>query len=90
MWETGNPQNTTGWSNKEFDQLIEKAKKETDNPTQRWNDLLKAEKVMMADYPIVPIYQKGNTWAAKPYVKNLSYPSYGPEIDFARAYIAQH
>ncbi|GAY75888.1 oligopeptide ABC transporter, periplasmic oligopeptide-binding protein OppA [Sporolactobacillus inulinus] len=44
----------------------------------------------MSEYPIVPLYQSGHTWVEKPYVKDLSFPSYGPEIDFARAYITQH
>lgn len=87
MWTSSNPQNTTGWSNKNFDSLIAKAKAETGNPTQRWNDMLSAEKTMMADYPIVPIYQEGLTWAQKPTVKDLSYPSYGPQVDFAQTYI---
>ncbi|TGA95966.1 peptide ABC transporter substrate-binding protein [Sporolactobacillus shoreae] len=87
MFTTGNPQNTTGWSNKTFDTLITNAKAETGDPTKRWNDMLSAEKTMMADYPIIPIYQAGGTWAQKPTVKGLSFPSYGPEIDFAQAYV---
>ncbi|WP_010631321.1 peptide ABC transporter substrate-binding protein [Sporolactobacillus vineae] len=87
MWTSDNPQNTTGWSSKKFDALINKAKAETANPTKRWNDMLSAEKTMMADYPIVPIYQSGYTWAQKPTVKNFSQPSYGPQYDFAQTYI---
>ncbi|MFT8363202.1 MAG: peptide ABC transporter substrate-binding protein [Sporolactobacillus sp.] len=90
MWTTGNPQNTTGWSNKKFDKLIADGKASTGNPTKRWNDMLQAEKVMMADYPIVPIYQEGYTWVQKPYVKDFSMPSYGPQYDFANTYITKH
>ncbi|MCL1631044.1 peptide ABC transporter substrate-binding protein [Sporolactobacillus sp. CPB3-1] len=90
MWTTSNPQNTTGWSNKKFDELIKNAQSETGNPSQRWKDMLAAEKTMMADYPIVPIYQSGKTWAQKSYVKGLSYPSYGPQVDFSQAYITKH
>ncbi|MFT8317851.1 MAG: peptide ABC transporter substrate-binding protein [Sporolactobacillus sp.] len=90
MWTTGNPQNTTGWSNKKFDSLITKAKAETGNPTQRWNDMLSAEKIMMKDYPIVPLFQEGQTWAQKPYVKDFSMPLYGPQYDFAQTYITKH
>lgn len=90
MFSTGNPQNTTGWSNKTFDNLITSAKAETGQPQKRWNDMLQAEKVMMADYPIVPIYQEGTAWAQKSYVKGLELPSYGPQYDFSQAYILQH
>ncbi|WP_100487475.1 peptide ABC transporter substrate-binding protein [Sporolactobacillus pectinivorans] len=87
MWTTGNAQNTTGWSNKKFDSLIANAKAETGDPAKRWADMVSAEKTMMADYPIVPIYQEGQTWAQKPTVKGLSQPSYGPQVDFSQAYI---
>jgi oligopeptide transport system substrate-binding protein len=90
MWTSKNPQNTTGWSNKKFDSLLQSALTGTADQQKRWDNLLAAEKLMMSEYPIVPLYQSGHTWVEKPYVKDLSFPSYGPEIDFARAYITQH
>ncbi|WP_353947591.1 peptide ABC transporter substrate-binding protein [Sporolactobacillus sp. Y61] len=90
MWTTGQPQNTTGWSNKKFDSLIKSASTGTADVAKRWDTMKQAEKIMMADYPIAPLYQSGHTWAEKPYLKGLNYPSYGPEIDFSRAYILEH
>jgi oligopeptide transport system substrate-binding protein len=90
MWTTGNPMNTIGWSNKKFDGLIKDAQTDTADTTKRWNDLVSAEELMMSEYPIVPLFQQGYTWAQKSYVKGYSQPSYGPEFDFARAYILKH
>jgi dipeptide transport system substrate-binding protein len=52
---TGNPMNRTAWSNPEFDELIAKSKKEG-NEKKRFEYLYKAEKVLMADAPLVPLY----------------------------------
>ncbi|MCQ2011635.1 peptide ABC transporter substrate-binding protein [Sporolactobacillus sp. STSJ-5] len=90
MWTTGNPMNTIGWSNKKFDSLINDAQTNTADAQKRWENLVSAEKLMMSEYPIVPLYQSGHTWAEKSYVKGLSFPSYGPQVDFARAYILKH
>ncbi|RYM01769.1 peptide ABC transporter substrate-binding protein [Sporolactobacillus sp. THM7-7] len=90
MWTTGHPQNTTGWSNKQFDSEIQSATTGTGDVKKRWNTLLNAEQTMMKQYPIVPLFQQGKTWAQKPYVKGFQFPSYGPEYDFARAYITEH
>ncbi|MCO7126670.1 peptide ABC transporter substrate-binding protein [Sporolactobacillus shoreicorticis] len=90
MWTTGNPMNTIGWSNKKFDGLIKDAQTDTADTTKRWNDLVSAEELMMSEYPIVPLFQQGYTWSQKSYVKGYSQPSYGPEFDFAKAYILKH
>lgn len=90
MWTSDNPQNTTGWSDKQFDKLISNASSETANPSKRWSDMQSAEKLMMSQYPIVPIYQQGQSWAQKSYLKNYEMPSYGPQYDFSQAYILAH
>ncbi|WP_353947590.1 peptide ABC transporter substrate-binding protein [Sporolactobacillus sp. Y61] len=90
MWTTDQPMSTTGWSNKKFDNLVKTASEGTADYSKRWNEMIQAEKTMMADYPIAPLYQEGHTWAQKPYVKGLSFPSYGAETDFAQAYLLEH
>ncbi|SFG36355.1 peptide ABC transporter substrate-binding protein [Sporolactobacillus nakayamae] len=90
MWTTGNPMNSIGWSNKKFDSLINSAQTDTADVQKRWDSLVSAEKLMMSEYPIVPLYQSGHTWVEKPYLKGLSFPSYGPQIDFSQAYLLKH
>ncbi|WP_223588771.1 peptide ABC transporter substrate-binding protein [Neobacillus bataviensis] len=52
---TGSPMNRTGWSNKEFDQLIKDAKNEKDEK-KRFEMMYKAEKVLFDAAPIIPIH----------------------------------
>ncbi|MEK5480889.1 MULTISPECIES: peptide ABC transporter substrate-binding protein [unclassified Viridibacillus] len=52
---TDSPMNRTAWSNKKFDSLIKSAKQETD-ATKRWETLQEAERVLIDEAPIVPLY----------------------------------
>lgn len=90
MWTSKNPQNTTGWSNKQFDKLISSANQETGNLSKRWKALQDSEKLMMQQYPIVPLFQEGQAWVQKSYVKGFEMPLYGPQFDFSHAYIETH
>ncbi|MFD0048992.1 peptide ABC transporter substrate-binding protein [Actinomycetes bacterium NPDC127524] len=54
-FQTGHSMNRTGWSNKEYDQLIKDAKTEGDE-TKRFELMYKAEKVLFQDMPIIPIH----------------------------------
>lgn len=89
MWTTGNPQNSGLYNNKSFDKLIADAKATTD-ASKRWTDMQQAEKVMLNDQAIAPLFQQGYTWAQKSYVHNLYYPAYGPNDDYLDAYITKH
>lgn len=56
---TGNPQNNTDWSNKEYDKLIKDANgKLLQNEDERNATLQKAEEILLNDAPVAPIYQK--------------------------------
>ncbi|HLY73019.1 MAG TPA: peptide ABC transporter substrate-binding protein [Planctomycetota bacterium] len=55
MFTTTNGQNNTGFSNAEYDRLIEAAGKELD-PARRMQLLHDAEAILMEELPIVPIY----------------------------------
>jgi len=59
MWVTGGGNNDTGWSNKSYDALIAKSKTTAD-PTARMAALHDAEKILMTDFPILPIYYYTN------------------------------
>jgi len=61
--------NNTNWSNKQYDSLIEKAKKEVDTK-KRMQYMIQAEKILMQDYAIIPIYFYTKVYLLKDYVKN--------------------
>jgi len=77
--------NDTGWSNPQYDELIEKAKYETDN-AKRVQYMHEAEAILMQDMPIIPLYFYTNPRLVKTYVKNYAAISLG-WIDFKEACI---
>ena len=59
------------WINKDFDSLIKEASKSLDE-SMRMEKLHKAEKILIEEAPIVPIYFDTNIFYCKPYVKNFT------------------
>ena len=84
-----NSQNAGGWKNEEYDRLI-KASKTTDanDPAKRWDDLVQAEKILMDDQGVIPLYQSTKPWMVKPSVKNVIFNSAGVNYNFKEAYIS--
>ncbi len=83
LFTTGNPQNDAKWSNPEFDKNIKIAK--TSNDAKVRMDAMKAaEKVMMDDMPIIPLYFYNQSYLVKPNVKGVYKPLLDyPELTFA-------
>ena len=55
MWLTGGGNNMTGWSNSEYDQLIELAGRTIDT-RERFEYFQQAEAILMDELPVIPIY----------------------------------
>ena len=55
MMVTGRGNNQTGWSNKEYDNLLVKASNST-SQQERFNYFYEAEKILIDEMPIIPIY----------------------------------
>ena len=85
MWVTGSGTNITGWSNKSFDALIAKAKVTVD-PKARMATLHAAEKILMTDMPILPIYYYTNPVLLSKHIKNF-YESTLGIVDWKNAYM---
>jgi len=85
MWVTGGGNNDTGWSNKSYDALIAKAKATTD-PKARMATLHAAEKILMADLPILPIYYYTNPVLLSKSIKNFYQSTLG-FVDWKNAYM---
>ncbi|SNX53006.1 peptide ABC transporter substrate-binding protein [Thermoanaerobacterium sp. RBIITD] len=86
MWETNNGNNTAFYSNPQYDKLIEEAKV-NGNLKARNEELIQAEKILMNDMPIGPVYFQARSFVVKPYVKNLCFPTFGSDWEFKWAYI---
>jgi oligopeptide transport system substrate-binding protein len=85
MFVTNGGNNGTGWSNKSYDALIAKAKATTD-PKARMATLHAAEKILMTDMPIIPIYYYTNPVLLKKTIKNFYQSTLG-FVDWKNAYM---
>ncbi|AWC32839.1 peptide ABC transporter substrate-binding protein [Bacillus cytotoxicus] len=71
--------NNTGYANPEYDALLKKIKLELGNDEQaRWKAMQDAEKMLLEDAVIAPVFQHGLSYLQKPYVKNLYVHQFGP------------
>ncbi|GAA4725060.1 peptide ABC transporter substrate-binding protein [Brevibacillus fulvus] len=64
---TGN--NDTGWENEQYKKLLEQAM--TDPEDKRKEDLAQAEKILMDEMPIAPIYFYTDSWVKSDKVKDV-------------------
>jgi oligopeptide transport system substrate-binding protein len=79
MWVTGSPNNYGFWSNPDYDAVIQSAKKGelALDLTARWEALKGAEKTVMDEAVIFPVYQKGNAMMIKTGVEGIEFHSVG-------------
>ena len=64
----GSPNNDSRYERREFNDLLDRAASSAD-PSDRRRKLEEAEKMMLSDYPIIPIYFFSSKRLIKPYVK---------------------
>ena len=65
-----NGSNYGKYTNSELDALMDKVANESDANT-RWQEMKDAEKILLADYANIPIFEKGVATLQNPKVKNL-------------------
>ncbi|MFC5529900.1 peptide ABC transporter substrate-binding protein [Cohnella yongneupensis] len=80
MFLTGGPFNTQDWSNAKYDELVKAAQKETDN-AKRADELKQAEKILMDEAAIFPLYFRQSPFLINPKVQGLLLPTYGPDFE---------
>lgn len=68
MWITDRGNNRTGWSNKEYDRLLAQASMTMDN-NSRYELFQQAEKILMDEMPIIPLYFYRSKHLIKPSVQ---------------------
>ncbi|HEU4964440.1 MAG TPA: peptide ABC transporter substrate-binding protein [Bacilli bacterium] len=86
LFVSGGDFNKVGYKSEQYDKLIQEAKV-TSDVKKRAQLLVEAEKVLMDDMPVGPIFFRGRAYATKPYVKNfVSFP-YGVGFDLKTTYI---
>ncbi|EEX48071.1 MULTISPECIES: peptide ABC transporter substrate-binding protein [Jonquetella] len=70
LWTSDNFENCTGWKNAEYDKLINAAVTMTDM-AKRAEDMHKAEKILMDEMPVMPIYYYATPYLMQPNVKGV-------------------
>jgi oligopeptide transport system substrate-binding protein len=68
VYVTGGENNSTGFSNAEYDRLVAEAAREPDEK-KRMAMMQKAERILMEELPIIPIYYYVSRNMVKPYVR---------------------
>ncbi|UQS87268.1 peptide ABC transporter substrate-binding protein [Nicoliella spurrieriana] len=85
---SNNPINTSKWNNRQYDELVNRSKdQDANDPAKRWDDLVKAEKIMMNDQAVIPLYQSSLPEVIKSNIKGIQYFPNGPIWDFSKAYV---
>ncbi|OPZ63533.1 MAG: Oligopeptide-binding protein OppA precursor [Firmicutes bacterium ADurb.Bin506] len=87
MWTSNNGNNDSGWKNAKYDELIFGAAKTTDQ-AKRAKMLHDAEKILMDEMVVMPIYFYVNLNVYKPTIKGVSYSPLG-FVDFTNAYVIE-
>ena len=83
LWLSGGAFNDAGYSNAEYDRLILEAKGTADQDL-RFNNMREAEKILMDDMPIVPVYYYTQPYAVKSNVEGIyKLPLFYPTLAYA-------
>lgn len=91
LLQTDGAYNRSGYSNKEYDSLLADSKgKNANNPEARWENLLDAEKILLDDAGVSPMFQRAAASLQKPYVKGIYSHQVGAQFTYKNAYIEEH
>ncbi|WP_163537078.1 peptide ABC transporter substrate-binding protein [Gracilibacillus sp. YIM 98692] len=73
LWVTDGENNDIGYSNKEYDRLVQAAKGELAmKPVERFEAMQQAEKILLEEAGIAPIMQRKTSVLSKDYVKEMN------------------
>ena len=91
LWVTGNgyAKFMGGYSNPEYDEMIEEAGASQDD-AERMELFGKAEKLLLDEGGLVPLYYDNSQIYVQGYVSGLSMPMFGSDFEFSRVKILAH
>lgn len=90
LFKTDSPYNYGRYSNKEYDELVDKAATtDVTDATKRWEDYVAAENILMKETAINPIFQKAESRLRNPKLKGIVSHSVGAQFDFKEAYLEE-
>ncbi|PAF39253.1 peptide ABC transporter substrate-binding protein [Terribacillus saccharophilus] len=87
LFITDGENNRMAYSSEEYDSLNQQAATENaTNPEARWQNFLDAEKVLLEDAAIAPLYQAGNSFLVSPKMKGVFSNPAGNDFEYKWAY----
>ncbi|WP_086349548.1 peptide ABC transporter substrate-binding protein [Candidatus Enterococcus clewellii] len=90
LFVTGNSYNRGRYSNKEYDKLVAASNTtHAADPEARWDDMVAAEKVLMDDMGVIPMYQKSEAHMRSAKVKGVVAHAAGAQYDYKWTYIEE-
>lgn len=82
LFVTDGNNNNSGYSNEEYDALIQAASDETEDLDKRWSDLVAAESLILEEAGIAPLYQRYGTYLEQPTVEGVVHHQVGAATSF--------
>lgn len=90
LFVTGNSYNRGRYSNEEYDKLVADSNTtHAADPEARWADMVAAEKVLMDDMGVIPMYQKSEAHMRSAKVKGVVAHAAGAQYDYKWTYIEE-
>ncbi|WP_334115596.1 peptide ABC transporter substrate-binding protein [Ligilactobacillus sp.] len=90
LYTTGNAYNFGSWKNAEYDKWINKSKTtDAGNAEARWNDMVKASKIINEDQGISPLFQLNQPQLIRSNVKGLIQNTAGAVNNWKNVYITK-
>ncbi len=86
LFQTDGSYNDGKWSNAEYDRLVEATKTEIDQE-KRLANFIDAEKILMDETGIAPLYFRNTAFLQQPYVKGVIEKAFGSQFEFKWGYI---
>ncbi|OTN88571.1 hypothetical protein A5819_001052 [Enterococcus sp. 7E2_DIV0204] len=90
LFLTGGSYNRGRYSNEKYDQLVkDSGSKNAADPEKRWTDIVDAEKLLMDDMGVAPVYQKAEAHMRSSKVKGVIAHGAGARYDYKWTYITE-
>ncbi|WP_207695271.1 oligopeptide transport system substrate-binding protein [Enterococcus sp. DIV0212c] len=90
LFLTGGSYNRGRYSNEKYDQLVkDSGSKDASDPEKRWTDMVDAEKLLMDDMGVAPVYQKAEAHMRSSKVKGVVAHGAGARYDYKWTYISE-
>ncbi|PEK32348.1 peptide ABC transporter substrate-binding protein [Bacillus pseudomycoides] len=90
LFTTDSPNNKMDYSNSDYDDLIKKAKYDIVLDQQkRWKALQEAERIVLEDAAVAPLYHTGSAYIQKERIKGIEKHQFGGVYTYKHAFIAE-